>query len=224
MTPNVNHMVAAGIKRDVAEKWLPYVEQALARFDILSEKQVAAWLAQTAHESGGYVQLSENLNYSDIGLAGTWPNRFAEIDPATKKPKKDAKGFNIPNKFAKALHRNPEAIANVVYGGRLGNGPIESGEGWKHRGMGLKQLTGKENQKKCGDALGVDFIAKPELLLQPEYASLSAAWFWVDKKCGQLADADDFVGLTKRINGATIGLADREKRYKSVLESIKQGN
>jgi putative chitinase len=86
--------------------------------------------------------------------------------------------------------------------------------------MGLKQLTGKENQKKCGDALGADFVAKPELLLQPEYASLSAAWFWVDKKCGQLADADDFVGLTKRINGATIGLADREKRYKAVLASI----
>lgn len=220
MTPTIKQLVAAGIKQPVAEKWLPYVQQALARFNIISDKQVAAWLAQTAHESGGYVQLSENLNYSDVGLAGTWPNRFAEIDPATKKPKKDAKGFNIPNKFAKALHRNPEAIANVVYGGRIGNGPIESGDGWKHRGMGLKQLTGKENQKRCGDALGVDFVSNPEKLLEPEFASLSAAWFWADKKCGPLADADDFVGLTKKINGGTIGLQDREKRYKAVLASL----
>jgi putative chitinase len=184
MTPTIDQLVAANIKQSVAEKWLPYVQKALNRFDITSEKQVAAWIAQTAHESGGYVNLTENLNYSDVGLAGTWPNRFAEIDPSTKKPKKDAKGFNIPNRFAKALHRNPEAIANVVYGGRLGNGPIESGEGWKHRGMGLKQLTGKENHKRCGDALGIDFISNPEKLLEPEYASLSAAWFWVDKKCG----------------------------------------
>lgn len=220
MTPTIDQLVAANIKQSVAEKWLPYVQKALNRFDITSEKQVAAWIAQTAHESGGYVTLSENLNYSDVGLAGTWPNRFAEIDPSTKKPKKDAKGFNIPNRFAKALHRNPEAIANVVYGGRLGNGPIESGEGWKHRGMGLKQLTGKENHKRCGDALGIDFISNPEKLLEPEYASLSAAWFWVDKKCGPLADADDFVGLTKRINGGTIGLQDREKRYKAVLASL----
>jgi putative chitinase len=220
MTPTIDQLVAANIKQSVAEKWLPYVQKALNRFDITSEKQVAAWIAQTAHESGGYVNLTENLNYSDVGLAGTWPNRFAEIDPSTKKPKKDAKGFNIPNRFAKALHRNPEAIANVVYGGRLGNGPIESGEGWKHRGMGLKQLTGKENHKRCGDALGIDFISNPEKLLEPEYASLSAAWFWVDKKCGPLADADDFVGLTKRINGGTIGLQDREKRYKAVLASL----
>ena len=222
MTPTIKQLVAAGIKQPVAEKCLPYVQQALARFNITSDRQVAAWLAQTAHESGGYTQLSENLNYSDVGLAGTWPNRFAEIDPATKKPKKDAKGFNIPNKFAKALHRNPEAIANVVYGGRMGNGPIESGDGWKHRGMGLKQLTGKENQKRCGDALGVDFVSNPEKLLEPEFASLSAAWFWSDKKCGPLADADDFVGLTKKINGGTIGLQDREKRYKAVLASLGQ--
>jgi len=220
MTPTIDQLIAANIKQSVAEKWLPYVQKALNRFDITSEKQVAAWIAQTAHESGGYVTLAENLNYSDVGLAGTWPNRFAEIDPSTKKPKKDAKGFNIPNRFAKALHRNPEAIANVVYGGRLGNGPIESGDGWKHRGMGLKQLTGKENHKRCGDALGIDFISNPEKLLEPEYASLSAAWFWVDKKCGPLADADDFVGLTKRINGGTIGLQDREKRYKAVLASL----
>jgi putative chitinase len=83
--------------------------------------------------------------------------------------------------------------------------------------MGLKQLTGKDNQKRCGDALGMDFIKNPELLLTPEGASLSAAWFWAENKCGPIADSGDFVALTKRINGGTIGLEDRQKRYKAVL-------
>jgi putative chitinase len=217
MTPEIRHLVAAGIKESVAQVWLPYVIRALGKYGIASDRQVAGWIAQTAHESGGYTILKENLNYSSDGLAGTWPNRFAEIDPATKKPKKNEKGFNIPNKFALSLHRKPEMIANVVYGGRMGNGPIESGEGALYLGRGLKQLTGKENVARCSEALGIDFVSKPDRLLEPEYATLSAAWFWVDKKCGPLADADDFVGLTKRINGATIGLQDRTKRYKAVL-------
>ena len=87
--------------------------------------------------------------------------------------------------------------------------------------MGLKQLTGKDNQKRCGDALGVDFIANPELLLTPEYAARSAGWFWKTNKCSVFIDADDFVGLTKKINGGTIGLPDREKRYKAVLASMQ---
>jgi putative chitinase len=220
MTPEIKHLVAAGVKESVAKVWLPYVQRALERYGITSDRQVAGWIAQTAHESGGYVTLKEGLNYSADGLAGTWPNRFAEIDPATKKPKKNEKGFNIPNKFALALHRKPEMIANVVYGGRLGNGPIESGEGALYIGRGLKQLTGKENVTRCSEALSVDFVANPDRLLEPEYATLSAAWFWVDKKCGPLADADDFVGLTKRINGGTIGLQDRTKRYKAVLATL----
>lgn len=217
MTPQIKHLVAAGIKDSVAQVWLPYVIRALGKYGIVSDRQVAGWIAQTAHESGGYTVLKENLNYSADGLAGTWPNRFAEIDPSTKKPKKNEKGFNIPNKFALTLHRRPDLIANVVYGGRMGNGPIESGEGALYVGRGLKQLTGKENVTRCSEALGVDFVTNPDRLLEPEYATLSAAWFWVDKKCGPLADADDFVGLTKRINGGTIGLQDREKRYKAVL-------
>lgn len=220
MTPRLEHLVAANIKREVAEKWLPWVQKACIEFEINTPKRVAAFIAQTAHESGGYVSLSENLNYSADGLAGTWPNRFAEINPATKKAKKNEKGFNIPNKFALALHRKPEAIANVVYGGRLGNGPIESGDGWKYRGKGLKQLTGKDNVSRCGKALGVDLVENPDLLLEPEFASRSAGWFWKVNNCSQFIDNDDFVGLTKRINGGTIGLSDREKRYKAVLAAM----
>jgi putative chitinase len=222
MTPTIAHLTAAGVSKELAERWLPHVQSALARFDINTERQVAAWIAQCAHESAGFKLLTENLNYSADTMAVVWPTRFAVQEPDPKRPgktraKKDAKGKNIPNKFALALHRQPEAIANTVYANRMGNGNIESGDGWRHRGMGLKQLTGKDNQKRCGDALGMDFIRNPELLLTPEGASLSAAWFWSVNKCGPIADSGDFVALTKKINGGTIGLEDRTKRYKAVL-------
>jgi putative chitinase len=208
-------LIAAGVKANVAETWLPFVQQACDRYQINTRNQEAAFIAQCAHESGGFTMLEENLNYSAATMSVVWPKRFAELGPDGK-PKKD-KGKNIPNKFALALHRKPEMIANVVYANRMGNGPTESGDGWRHRGMGLKQLTGKDNQKRCGDALGVDFIKSPELLLTPKYAALSAAWFWSVNKCGPIADSGDFVALTKKINGGTIGLEDREKRYRSVL-------
>jgi len=219
MTPGIDQLTAAGIKRDVAERWLPHVQAAMARFNIISERQVAAWLAQTAHESGGYTMLTENLNYRAATMAVCWPKRFAEVGPDGK-PKRDAKGALVPNKFALALERKPEPLANVVYASRMGNGPPESGEGWLYRGRGLKQLTGKDNYTRCGQALGLDLVANPDLLLQPEGAALSAAWFWSVNKCGPLADADDFVGLTKKINGGTIGLEDRQRRYKAVLASL----
>jgi putative chitinase len=218
MTPGLDQVVAAGVKREAAEKWLPHVQKALASFGINTDKQVAAWLAQTAHESGGYAILQENLNYSADGMAAIWPNRFAVMGPDKKPVKKDGK--NTPNKFALALHRKPEMIANVVYSNRMGNGPIESGEGWKYRGRGLKQLTGKDNYVRCGAALGVDLVENPDLLLEMGWAARSAAWFWNVNKCSEFADRDDFVGLTKRINGGTIGLEDRTKRYKAVLATF----
>ena len=208
-------LIAAGVKANVAETWLPFVQQACDRYQINTRNQEAAFIAQCAHESGGFTMLEENLNYSAATMSVVWPKRFAELGPDGK-PKKD-KGKNIPNKFALALHRKPEMIANVVYANRMGNGPTESGDGWRHRGMGLKQLTGKDNQKRCGDALGVDFIKNPELLLTPKYAALSAAWFWSVNKCGPLAESGDFKALTVKINGGTIGLEDRERRYRAVL-------
>jgi len=219
MTPGIDQLVAAGIKREVAERWLPHVQSAMARFGIESEKQVAAWLAQTAHESGGYTMLKENLNYRAATLAACWPTRFAELGP-DKKPKRNEKGALIPTKVAESIAGKPELIAPLVYSNRMGNGPAESGDAFRYIGRGLKQLTGKDNYTRCGAALGLDIVANPDLLLEPEGAALSAAWFWSVNKCGPLADADDFVGLTKKINGGTIGLPDREKRYKSVLASI----
>jgi putative chitinase len=219
MTPGIDQLLAAGIKRELALQWLPHVQNAMARFGIETERQVAAWLAQTAHESGGYTALVENLNYRAATMAACWPARFGVKNPDGTWAK-DAKGARVPNKFALALERQPEQIANVVYSSRMGNGPVESGEGWKYRGRGLKQLTGKENYTRCSKALELDLVGNPDLLLQPQGAALSAAWFWATNKCGPLADAGDFVGLTKRINGGTIGLPDREKRYKAVLASM----
>ena len=221
MTPKVEHIVAAGVKQATAEKWARAVSLACQEFGIDTAQRIAGFLSQCAHESGGFERLQENLNYSADGMAGIWPRRFAVLGPDKKPIKKDGK--NQPNKFALALHRKPEMIANVVYSGRMGNGPTESGEGWKYRGRGLKQLTGKDNHRACSEGLGVDLVENPDLLLEPIYAARSAAWFWSANKCNVFADTGDIEGLTKRINGGLIGIDDRKKRYASAMRSLSSG-
>lgn len=212
MTPERKHLVAAGVKDP--DKWLDAVVKTCAEFEINTPERVAAFIAQTAHESGGYTMLVENLNYSDTTMAAVWPNRFAVLG-ADKKPIKE-NGKNVPNAFAKALHRKPESIANTVYANRMGNGTIESGEGFLYRGRGLKQLTGKDNVTRCGQALGVDLVGNPDLLLEPEYAARSAGWFWKTNNLSKFADVEDLEGMTKKINGGLIGIADRKARYEKV--------
>ena len=221
MTPRVEHIVAAGVKQATAEKWVDAVAAACQEFHINTPQRIAGFLSQCAHESGGFERLQENLNYSADGMAGIWPRRFAVLGPDKKPVKKDGK--NQPNKFALALHRKPEMIANVVYSGRMGNGPTESGEGWLYRGRGLKQLTGKDNHRACSAGLGVDLVSNPDLLLEPVYAARSAAWFWATNKCNVFADAGDIEGLTKKINGGLIGIDDRKKRYASAVSSLSAG-
>jgi putative chitinase len=217
MIVEIKHLQAVGVKEP--EKWLEAIRGACEKFQINTEKRVAAFLAQCAHESGGFTMLTENLNYRATTMAACWPNRFAVMGP-DKKPVKDAKGALTPNAFAISLEKKPEPIANVCYSNRMGNGPIETGDGWKYRGRGLKQLTGEDNYTRCGTAIGVDLVSDPDKLLEPTYAALSAGWFWSSNKCGDFIDKDDFVGLTKKINGGTIGLADREARYKKCLASM----
>ena len=221
MTPEIRHIVAAGVKQATAEKWADAVSAACQEFGIDTPKRIAGFLSQCAHESGGFERLQENLNYSAEGMAGIWPKRFAVMGADGKPVKKDGK--NQPNKFALALHRKPEMIANVVYSGRMGNGPIESGEGWKYRGRGLKQLTGKSNHSDCSKGLGVDLVDNPDLLLEPAYAARSAAWFWKKNNCNAFADVGDIEGLTKRINGGLIGIADRKARYQAAERSLSAG-
>lgn len=223
MIVELKHLQAVKVKEP--EKWLPFIRETCEKYQINTKNRIASFLAQTAHESGGYTMLEENLNYSDATMAAVWPPRFAVQEPDPNKPgktraKKDEKGKNIPNAFAKSLHRKPEAIANVVYSNRMGNGPIESGDGWLYRGRGLKQLTGEDNVTRFSQSCGVDCVANPDLLLDPRYAVMSAGWFWSANKLDLFADNNDIKGQTIKINGGTIGLADREARYKACLASM----
>ena len=212
MIPERKHLEAAGVK--YPDKWLDAVVQTCQEFEIDTLERIAAFIAQTAHESGGYTMLTENLNYKAATLAACWPNRFAVLG-ADKKPIKD-NGKLVPTAVANSIAGKPELIANLVYSARMGNGPAESGEGWKYRGRGLKQLTGKDNYNRCGQALGVDFVGNPDLLLEPLYAARSAGWFWKTNNLSKFADVEDLEGMTKKINGGLIGIADRKARYQKV--------
>jgi len=209
MTPTLEHLQAAKIKNP--EKWLDAIIATCQEFEINTPQRVAGFLAQTSHESGGYTMLSENLNYRAATLAACWPNRFAVLG-ADKKPKKE-NGKLVPTAVANSIAGKAELIANLVYSSRMGNGPAESGEGWKYRGRGLKQLTGKDNYARCGTALGVDLVGNPDLLLEPVYAARSAGWFWKANKLSDFADVDDIKGMTKKINGGLIGIEARQALY-----------
>ena len=204
------HLKAAGVK-DPA-KWLEAVRQTCEEFNVNTPQRISSFLAQCAHESGGFTMLQENLNYKAATLATCWPNRFAEQGP-DKKPKKDANGKLIPTGVANSIAGKPELIANLVYSSRMGNGPAESGEGWKYRGRGLKQLTGKDNYARCGHDLGVDFVNTPDLLLEPMAAARSAGWFWKANNLSSFADVGDIKGMTKKINGGYIGVEARQALY-----------
>jgi putative chitinase len=173
-------------------KWLEPIKETFEKYGINTEKRQAAFIGQCMHESGGFKLLEENLNYSAKALMATWPSRFPTEEMA--------------NQYA----RNPEKIANKVYGGRMGNADESSGEGWKYRGRGIKQLTGKENYQRCSEALGVDLVENPDLLLDPKYATLSAGWFWNKHNLNDLADKSDIETMTKRINGGLLGLDARK--------------
>lgn len=181
-------------------------------------KRQAAFIAQCGHESGNFTTVVENLNYSADGMSKIWPKRFAEKDSSGNivKPIK-------PNALALQLHRKPELIANNVYADRMGNGPVASGEGWKFRGRGFIQLTGKDNYTKCGKSIGVDLLANPDFLTTAEGAIKSALWFWNSNGLNAFADKEDIEGMTKKINGGTIGLQERKDHYEKALKVLTEG-
>ncbi|MDI6529487.1 glycoside hydrolase family 19 protein [Pseudomonas otitidis] len=180
---------------------------ATSNFSLTTPTRQSAFLAQAAHESAGFTRLTENLNYSATGLAATWPGRFRGAD-------------GQPNALARALNRRPEAIANVVYANRMGNGPEASGDGWRYRGRGLLQITGRAQYQRCGAALGLPLVEQPDLLAHPEPAVLSAAWFWQVNGLNELADAGDFEAITRRINGGLNGLAERRALWAKFREVL----
>lgn len=183
--------------------WLDALNLLLPDYEIDSIPRVAAFLAQTVHESGGYTTLKENLNYRAESLRRVFPKYFP--DDAT----------------ASAYAGQPEKIANKVYGGRMGNGPESSGDGFKYRGRGLIQLTGKENYINFAESLEMKVEEVAEYLGTFEGAVQSACWFWETNNLNPLADKADMIGLTKRINGGTIGLDDRIKHYNHITEVLK---
>ena len=179
------------------------------RFGILTPAQQASWIGQCGHECGNFRILEENLNYSAKGLMGIFKKYFLKAD---KKTLDEAK--------ANAYARQPQKIANLVYANRMGNGDEASGDGWRFRGSGFLQLTGHSNFYHAGQALGVDFVMQPELVRTPMYAAQTAGWFWQTHKLNQYADSGDFVTMTKRINGGTIGLEDRIKHINHALHVL----
>lgn len=216
MIPTIANLQAAKVKNP--EKWIDAVVATCQEFEIDTPQRIAGFLAQTSHESGGYTMLFENLNYRAATLAACWPNRFAVLG-ADKKPVKE-NGKLVPTAVANSIAGKPELIANLVYSNRMGNGPAESGEGWKYRGRGLKQLTGKDNYARCGTSLGVDFVSNPDLLLEPLYAARSAGWFWKANALSTFADTGDIKGMTKKINGGLIGYEQRQALYDVCLKSV----
>ena len=184
----------------IEDKWLQPLNDAFAKYDISTPKRQACFLGQAMHESGNFKNLEENLNYSALGLMKTWPSRFPDLDTA--------------DKYA----HNPEKIANKVYAGRMGN--IEEGDGYAFRGRGIFQLTGRENYANFGHNAAVDVLSNPNLLSTPEYATLSAGWFYNKRGLNEYADKMDIETISKRINGGAIGLEDRKMRTNRILDIL----
>lgn len=190
-------------KSTVLEKYVEPLNEVGEHFGLFENpKRMAAFLAQVAHESGGFNFVKEGLNYSAAGLNKTFKKYFPTVESAN------------------AYARNPAKIANKVYANRMGNGPESSGDGYKFCGRGLIQLTGKDNYTRFAKAIGKSIDEAVAYLETAEGAVASAGWFWDANKLSVYADKGDFVGLTRRINGGTIGLEDRKHHYDIALKAL----
>lgn len=187
------------------DHWHRALEQLLPDYEINTSQRIAAFVAQCAHESGGFMVLKENLNYRAQTLRKIFPKYFPTDELAQNYA-------NRPNK--------QEAIANRVYASRMGNGPEESGDGYRFCGRGLIQLTGRDNYTFFAGSLGISVEEASEYLETFEGAAQSACWFWETNNLNQWADRGDILTLTKRINGGTIGLEDRIKHYEHALHVL----
>jgi putative chitinase len=186
----------------IGEQWLDALNETFARFDISTPVRQASFIGQASHESGNFKTLEENLFYRAETLMRVWPKRFPTLE------------------FAKQYEKNPKKIANSVYSNRMGNRDEASGDGHRFRGRGLFQLTGHSNYFHAGKALGEDFVMNPDLVATPMYAALTAGFFWNTHKLNQYADGRDFLMMTKKINGGTIGLQDRINHINHALEVL----
>lgn len=184
------------------QMWYDAFAEHFPAFEITTPARVAGFIAQCQHESLDFTVLQENLNYGAKGLRGLFGKYFPT----------DA--------LALQYERKPEMIANRIYANRMANGNEQSGDGWKFRGRGILQITGRANYTQCSrDLFGDDSLVEdPDLLRQPAYATLSACWFWHKNQLNHICDTGDIVLLSKRINGGTIGLEDRVAHWNAALD------
>lgn len=205
-TPSVSGLKLGKLKGHIPDSVISQIPETAAKFGIDTPLRLAHFLAQCGHESGGFKATQENLNYSASGLKGIFSKYFKEAG------------------LAEQYQRNPQKIASRVYGGRMGNGPESTGDGFKFRGRGYIQLTGKDNYTAFGRAINEDMTANPDKVAT-HYALLSAAWFFTKNGLHKMADggATDAVvtQITKRVNGGTIGLPDRIKHFKEYYNLLK---
>lgn len=191
-------------KEEVVQKYYIGILNTFSKYQINTVQRQAAFLSQCAHESANFNSVVENLNYSKEALVRVWPKHFTSIASATP------------------YHRNPEKIANRAYRNRMGNGDESSGDGWRYRGRGFIQVTGKNNYTACGQELGLDLVNSPELLELNDNVALSAGWYWDTNKLNGLADKDDLWTITKRINGGTHGWDDRLQKYNKAKKVLNE--
>lgn len=199
---------ATGITDALAQQWYQPITEAMQRFQINTPKRQAAFLAQIGHESGGFTCVSESLYYKD-------PERIARIFKYGFDLNKNGKVDPAEVEFAKGYVRNSVKLANRAYANRLGNGSEASGDGYKFRGRGPMQTTGRRNYELTGQGIGVDLVTDPDRLADPKVGALAAGWYWSVNGCNALADKDQFTAITVQINGpAKLGQDDRVARWK----------
>jgi putative chitinase len=187
-------------KLGIDQKWLQPLNDTFVKFDINTPKRMASFIGQCQHESGNFNHLEENLNYSAVRLTQVFPARFTLA------------------KAQDAVAKGKAAIAEGMYGKRADLGNTQEGDGGKFFGRGVIQLTGRANYTSFATAIGKpELIENPSLVATPEYACLSAGWFWSTRKLNDLADKGDYDTMTKRINGGTLGLAERKANIQKAL-------
>ena len=195
---------AAGISAGLAARWFPHIDAAMKEFRIFKPEDQAMFIAQAGHESAGFTRVLESFNYSVTALKSTFGKRLTAYQCEM-----------LGRVDGQQVAHQPQ-IANLAYGGRMGN--KEQGDGWAFRGRGLIQITGRENYANCGAALKLDLLATPSQLEEDINAARSAAWFYASSGC--LSQSGDLVRITQIINGGQNGINDRRERYakaKSVL-------
>lgn len=195
-----------GCTVESAEKFLDPINETMQMFGINTKHEIASFVSQIGHESLLFTHLEENLNYSAEGLARVW-RRYRMPN-------------GNPNAKAYEIARNPQAIANHCYANRMGNGDELSGDGWRYRGRGLPMITGKDNYRACGHALGINLIKHPNCLFLPEYAAKAAGWYWDYKNLDRFDDDASALEETIRINGGRIGLAQRQALLDRALKVV----